>query len=43
MIEAAAIIHVGREREEREILAIEIVFQIEHAWETGAGDLRFVP
>src|SRR5438552_14725856 len=43
MAEAAPVIYVGGEGEEREILPVHVVLQIEHAGETGAGDLRFVP
>ena len=43
MIEPAAIIDVGRQREQREILPVHVVLQIEHARETGAGNLRLVP
>ena len=40
---AAAVIDVGREREEREILPIHVVFQVENPRETGAGNFRFIP
>src|SRR2546423_8203526 len=43
MSPAAAIVGVGGERQEREVLSIKIVFQIEHARETSPGDLRFRP
>src|SRR5438477_12367664 len=43
MTQAAAVIHVGGEREEREILPVHVVFLVKHAGETGTGDLRFVP
>src|SRR4029453_8619055 len=43
MTETAAIIHVGGEREQREILPIHIVLQVEDTRETSPGDLRFVP
>ena len=43
MAQTAAIIDVGREREEREILPVHVVLKIEHAREAGAGDLRFRP
>ena len=40
---AAAIIHVSGEREQREILAIHIVLEVENFREPGAGNLRLVP
>src|SRR6266480_7427235 len=43
MSEAAAIIDIGREREQREVLLIHIVFQIEHARKSGASNLIFIP
>src|SRR5256885_6515481 len=43
MAEAAAIIHIGREREQREILPVHVVLEVEDARETGAGNLRLVP
>ena len=43
VIASAAIIDIGRQREEREILTIHVVLQIEDARKTGAGDLRFLP
>src|SRR5216110_2289791 len=43
MSDAAAIIDIGREGEQREVLTIHVVLQIEHAWETGACDLLFIP
>src|SRR5438874_13009960 len=43
MAEAALVIYIGGQREEREILPVHVVLQVEHARKTGAGDLRFVP
>ena len=43
MTNAAAVIRVGSEREQRKVLAVKIVLQIEHARETGPGDLRLGP
>ena len=43
MAEAAPVIYVGGEGEEREILPIHIVLQVEDSGKTCAGDLRFVP
>src|SRR4051794_610217 len=43
MPEAAAIIHVSRQGEEREVLPVHVVLEIEHARETGAGNLRLIP
>src|SRR5450432_2255851 len=34
---------VSRQRNQREIFAIEVVHQIEHARETGAGEKRLIP
>ncbi len=42
-VQAVPVIHVGREREEREILPVHVVFEIEHLRKSGAGDLRLVP
>src|SRR5437660_8258597 len=41
--EALSVIHVGRQREEREILAIHVVFQIKDTRKSGAGDFGLVP
>src|SRR5947207_12650846 len=43
MTKPAAIIHVCREGEQRKILPIHVVLQIEHARKSGAGDLLFLP
>ena len=43
MAKAALVIYVGGKGEEREILPIHIVLQVEHSGETCAGDLRFAP
>jgi hypothetical protein len=43
MPEAAPIIDVGREREEREVLAVHVVLEIEDPWETCPGNLGLVP
>src|SRR5439155_18289539 len=40
---AAAIIDVGGEREEREVLSIHVVLEVEHAGEAGSGYFRFGP
>src|SRR5439155_12509645 len=41
--EALSVIHVGRQREEREILAIHVVFQKKDTRKSGAGDFGLVP
>src|SRR5207302_2838116 len=43
MTKAVAIIHIRRESEQRKILPIHVVLQIEHARKSGAGDLLFLP
>src|ERR1700720_118822 len=43
MPEPAPIIYIRREREQREVLPVHVVLQIEHARKTCAGDLRLVP
>src|SRR5947199_171394 len=43
MPDAAAIIDVRREGEQREVLTIHVVLQIEHARKTGARDLLLIP
>lgn len=43
MTEAAAVIDVGRQGEEREVLPVHVVLQIEDPRETRSGDLRFIP
>src|SRR5437667_2909305 len=41
--EPIPVVHVTRQREEREILAIHIVFQIKDTRKSGAGDFGLVP
>src|SRR5262249_41101548 len=41
--DAAAVIDVGGEGEQREVLTVHVVLQIEHARKTGACDLLFGP
>src|ERR1700737_1905408 len=41
--ETRAVIHVGREREQREILAVHVVFEIKDARKSGPGNFGFVP
>src|SRR5436309_16080358 len=43
MPKTAAVINVRCQREQREVLSIEIVFEIEHLRKAGAGDLFFFP
>src|SRR6059058_2485000 len=43
MSDAAAIIDVRREGEQREVLTIHVVLQIEHARKTGPRDLLLIP
>ena len=43
MSNAAAVVDVGRESEEREILPIHVVLEIEDPGESGPGNLQFVP
>src|SRR5438093_10708267 len=43
MPEAAAIIDVRSQRQERKVLAIHVVLQIEHAWKAGPRDLLLIP
>src|SRR5262245_42151133 len=43
MPDSAAMIHISRESQKREILAIHVVLQIKRARETGAGDFILVP
>src|SRR5437016_10695798 len=43
MSETTAIIHICRESEQRKILAIHVVFQIERAGKSGPGNLIFIP
>src|ERR1019366_9232286 len=43
MPETAAVIHVGGQRQQREILTIHVVLQIKYFRKTCSGNLRFVP
>src|SRR6266516_2457733 len=43
MAQAAAIIHICRQSEQRKILSIHVVFQIEHTGKSSAGGLRLLP
>jgi len=41
--EPVSVIYVGREREERKILAIHVVLEIEHSRKSRPGDFRLLP
>src|SRR6266446_6123204 len=43
MPDAAAVVYVGRQGQQREVLAIHVVLQIENARESGAGNFRLIP
>src|SRR6188474_994436 len=43
MPDAAAVVNIGREREQRKVLPIHVVLQIEHAGKAGSRDLLLIP
>src|SRR5205823_12879260 len=43
MAQTAAIIHICRQSEQRKILSIHVVFQIEHTGKSSTGGLRLLP